>query len=409
MSGETPSAALVSTSAAGSPAADILRANADAFSPAGRSTGCTAPIAASPAGRVAHWKSPARIHMRKAFPWASSATCGVVVFCPASDKICGCSNWPPGARAVTSMRVLVPSLRAHVASIRPSGASAMAGHTACRSGADSGWLGSHPAEADGASTAAQAAIASPHRTSIRRRYACFGARASGGSAGELAAQRRHAEHRVGRVLALVALAPAGAGERLVHVVDGEDAERARHARVERHAGDPARRLGTDEVVVVGLAADHRAEAGHAGVAAGVGAVAGGQRQLERAGHVVHLDARAGLLEHARGSLHEPLRQLLVEAADAGREDVSHDGGAAPGPRRTGLFPPPARARGPARAPRGSSPRRAPAPGGAACGRAAPSSRAGTRGCARRAGARSAPGRSRSGRSPPGPRSSSGCW
>ena len=50
--------------------------------------------------------------------------------------------------------------------------------------------------------------------------------------GQLAAQRRHAQHRAGGVLALVALAVARAGERLLHRVHGQHAEGARHAGVE---------------------------------------------------------------------------------------------------------------------------------------------------------------------------------
>ena len=85
------------------------------------------------------------------------------------------------------------------------------------------------------------------------------------------------------------LAPPDAGQRLLHRVDGEHAEAAGHAGLELDVLDPARGLAADVVVVVGLAADHRAEADDRVVAAGLGGVLGDQRQLERAGHVEHVD------------------------------------------------------------------------------------------------------------------------
>ncbi len=107
-------------------------------------------------------------------------------------------------------------------------------------------------------------------------------------------QPRQRDHGLGGVGALVALAAAGAGERLVHVLDRQHAERARDAGAQLHVHDPARGLGADVVVVVGLAADDRAEAGDAGVAPGLGQELGGQRQLEGAGDVEDVGLRAGL-------------------------------------------------------------------------------------------------------------------
>ena len=99
-------------------------------------------------------------------------------------------------------------------------------------------------------------------------------------------QRGEREHGLRGVLALVALAAAGARQRLLHVLDREHAERARDAGRELHVPDPARRLGADVVVVVGLAADHGPEAGDARVAPALGEVLRRRRQLERARHVV---------------------------------------------------------------------------------------------------------------------------
>src|SRR4051812_31594544 len=66
---------------------------------------------------------------------------------------------------------------------------------------------------------------------------------------ERAAEAGERQARLGRVRALVALPAAGAGQRLVHVLDREDAERARHAGAELHVHDPACRFGADVVVV----------------------------------------------------------------------------------------------------------------------------------------------------------------
>ena len=67
--------------------------------------------------------------------------------------------------------------------------------------------------------------------------------------------------------ALVALAAASARERLLHRLAREHAERAWHAGVQLHSHQAPRRLRADEVVVVGLAADHGPQAGDAREAA----------------------------------------------------------------------------------------------------------------------------------------------
>src|SRR5664279_6532637 len=74
------------------------------------------------------------------------------------------------------------------------------------------------------------------------------------------AQRRHPHDRLGGVATLVALLTARTRQRLLHRLAGEHAEGARHTRVELHAHDPRGALRAHEVVVVGLAADHRPQA-----------------------------------------------------------------------------------------------------------------------------------------------------
>ncbi len=67
-------------------------------------------------------------------------------------------------------------------------------------------------------------------------------------------------------------------------VHGQDAERDRHAGLERSELEAARRLARHVVEVRRLAADHAAERDHAGVAAGLRERHRGERELERAGN-----------------------------------------------------------------------------------------------------------------------------
>ena len=72
--------------------------------------------------------------------------------------------------------------------------------------------------------------------------------------------------------------------------------------------------------MVGLAADHRAEARDACERARARGVARRERQLERTGDVERLHPlHARLLERALGPRDEPLRELLVKARDDDRE------------------------------------------------------------------------------------------
>src|SRR3954471_5309300 len=77
------------------------------------------------------------------------------------------------------------------------------------------------------------------------------------------------EHRVRRMTSAVALAAARPGQGLLHRVDGQHPERARDARAQLDVLDAARGLLADPVVVVGLPADDRAQAGDAVVAPGL--------------------------------------------------------------------------------------------------------------------------------------------
>src|SRR5207302_4808473 len=101
------------------------------------------------------------------------------------------------------------------------------------------------------------------------------------------------------------------------------------AGVELDGKDAAARLGADVVVVVGLPADHGAEARQAGEAPAARGIARGERQLERAGNVERLDlVVAGLRECGTGACLQAVGEVLVEARDRDREAAAH-GGAGP--------------------------------------------------------------------------------
>src|SRR3954470_8202909 len=141
------------------------------------------------------------------------------------------------------------------------------------------------------------------------------------SSADLALEQGHAGNGEGGVAALVALVAAGSGQRLVQVVAGDDSEGAGDIGLQLHLLDAARRLGADEVVVVGLAADDDAEASHPGVAV-FSELLRGEGQLVGArdgdlGDGVRRDSRQ--LETLPRATQQPLRQILVEATDADAE------------------------------------------------------------------------------------------
>src|SRR3954468_24003093 len=69
----------------------------------------------------------------------------------------------------------------------------------------------------------------------------------GTRSGELALQHGHAGDRESGVAALVPLAAAGPGQRLLHRVAGDDAEGAGHSGLQLDVLDAAGGLGADEV------------------------------------------------------------------------------------------------------------------------------------------------------------------
>src|ERR1700749_1577228 len=230
---------------------------------------------------------------------------------------------------------------------------------------------------------------------------------------DLALEQGHAGDGEGGVAALVALVAAGAGQGLLHRVAGDDAKRAGDAGLKLDLLDAAGRLGADEVVVVGLAADDDAEAGDTREAV-FGELLGGKGQLVGAGDRDLGDRRgwhARQLEPLPRPAQQPLREVLVEAPHA---DAEVQGSEIPPlllaellQERSGFSHRRPWRRVPPR--RGSSPRLAPGPDGAASD---PSSRAWCAGrprCGCWGPTRSAPARRPRGRSPRGRRSFSGCW
>src|SRR3954453_652191 len=156
--------------------------------------------------------------------------------------------------------------------------------------------------------------------SLHRAYSAQGgARRSGR---KVASQERHPHRDHGRPAALVALAAARAGERLVHVLGRDHPEGAGHPGIERDPLGPRRDLVADVVVVAGLATDYDAETGDPRKAAGLRAELRGEGKLEGARDAVGVDR--GLTHPAQGealgpAVQQPLGDVLVEGRYADRE------------------------------------------------------------------------------------------
>ena len=141
--------------------------------------------------------------------------------------------------------------------------------------------------------------------------------------------------------------------------------------------DPARRLAADVVVVVGLAADDRAEAGDAGVAAAVRAGCAASGSSNAPGHLVDVGRLRPRAATPAGRPPPAGRQARRRSGRRRSRSAAQHGLGAPAPVAPVLLVRP-------------SPRRAAAPGGAACGRAGRAWRAGSARCAGSGRARSAP-------------------
>src|SRR5262249_44978539 len=136
-------------------------------------------------------------------------------------------------------------------------------------------------------------------------------------AGEAPAQVGHLERGERGVAAAVAAALAAAGERLLELVAGQDAEGDRHAARPPHSRQRDGGVAADMAVVGGAAADHGAEADdRVDLQVGDGE-ARREGELDRARHLDHGDVllgdavRAQRLERA---VEEALRDQVVEAA-----------------------------------------------------------------------------------------------
>src|SRR5581483_4502762 len=107
---------------------------------------------------------------------------------------------------------------------------------------------------------------------------------------------------------------------LLGVVHREHAEAAGDAREQLHLLNAARGLAAHVVVVVCLTTDHRAQADDRLISAGLRAVTGDQRQLERAWYLEAVDLlNAGLLQRRPCAGLQPIGQVLVEARNAQRD------------------------------------------------------------------------------------------
>src|SRR5215510_8525576 len=147
---------------------------------------------------------------------------------------------------------------------------------------------------------------------------------------ELAEPFSHLQGGFRGLLAAVADVSARARPRLLFCQRRDDAERGGHTRRERDVANPGRRLARDVLEVRGLSPDHDADADDAGVASRRREVVRGLRQLEGAGHPVHLDrvgTEPGGAQRLQRARYQPLRDALVET---GRDDREPERGRAPG-------------------------------------------------------------------------------
>src|SRR3954447_8657979 len=156
--------------------------------------------------------------------------------------------------------------------------------------------------------------------SLHRAYSAQGgARRSGRKVGS---QERHPHRDHGRPAALVALAAARAGERLVHVLGRDHPEGAGHPGIELDPLGSGRDLVADVVVVAGLTADYDAQTGDAREAPRLRTELGREWQLEGARDTVRVDrslADPSELEPLGGPVQEALGDVLVEGRYADRE------------------------------------------------------------------------------------------
>src|SRR5450631_1450175 len=108
----------------------------------------------------------------------------------------------------------------------------------------------------------------------------------------------HLDRRLGGLGALIVLW-TGAGQRLLLILRGQDAERDRHPRVELHLHDAGRRLSGNQLEVIGLAPYHASQADDRVVAALLRERQHRNRELERAWHPVDVGVFNAMLFERR--------------------------------------------------------------------------------------------------------------
>ena len=211
-----------------------------------------------------------------------------------------------------------------------------------------------------------------------------------------------------RLPALVAVVGLRAHQGLVDRVGGEDAEDDRDAGVELDPLEPGGTFAGHEVVVTGVAPDHRPEADHRIDPFRLGQPLGDHRQLEGTRHPGHhgrAQVGAGLLQGVEGpgqqAVGDPAVELGAGEGDppAGVGPARHPVDGDPHPGGVALFGPVGQQgqfRGRHRGPRGGGPS---APAWSAGTRCSPASE--SIGCS--------PARRYRGRSPRDRRTWSGCW
>ncbi len=126
-------------------------------------------------------------------------------------------------------------------------------------------------------------------------------------------QLHHIDSRSGGFVALVAQTTAATVEGLLHVVDGQHAERDGHVPLQLQLRDALRDALADEIEMTRIAL-HDAPEHDDGVDIGIlGEELGTQRQLERTGNVLDLNVQIGTPGGPQGT-HSTFQQGLCDLA-----------------------------------------------------------------------------------------------
>src|ERR1044072_7513558 len=134
---------------------------------------------------------------------------------------------------------------------------------------------------------------------------------------ELALDADHLDHREQRFVALVRVLCAGALQRLLYVVGGENAEADGNFVIAHRGADAAGHRIADVIEMRRVAANHRAQTDKAVIFSTAGQTVGDQRNFESAWNPHHRDVlviAAVAFQAVHGAIEEFLRDEMIVAA-----------------------------------------------------------------------------------------------